>query len=75
MVPPEDLKSLLKSQILSDAQNNKRVSVDRYLDENNYGGFIDKASRKKLVNFFKKVNKIKIKMVCLMKSFLVELYL
>ena len=56
---PEDLKSLLKSQILSDAQNNKRVSVDRYLDENNYGGFIDKASRKKLVNFFKKVNKNK----------------
>lgn len=56
---PEDLKSLLKSQILSDAQNNKRVSVDRYLDENNYGGFIDNASRKKLVNFFKKVNKNK----------------
>lgn len=51
-----DLKKLLKSQMLSDVQQNKRISVERYLQEGTYSNFVDKDSRAKLVSFFQNVS-------------------
>lgn len=51
-----DLKKLLKSQMLSDAQQNKRISVERYLKEDTYGSFVDPASRAKIISFFQEIS-------------------
>ena len=51
-----ELKKLLKSQMLSDAQQNKRISVDRYLSADTYSSFVDEKSRNQLMKFFKGIS-------------------
>lgn len=55
---PEEAKSLLKSQMLFDAQNNNRVAIDRYMDPENYASFIDDTTKAILSDYFKKLNEI-----------------
>lgn len=53
---PDGLKKILKTQMLSDGQNNKRVSIERYMDEKNLNTVNDPTQRALLVNFFKELN-------------------
>lgn len=50
-----NLRKVLKSQILADSQLNKRISIDRYLNESEYQSFVKPKEREKLIAFFQGV--------------------